>query len=76
MALRCLIGAAALAPALAGCVAPAASSMGHKLQSMAGASKAEVFQKADKSCNAYGRAAEVVAFDGASGILTFRCIEP
>ena len=46
------------------------------LQSATGASKTEAFGKADKTCNAYGRAAETVAYDGSAGILTFRCIEP
>ena len=73
---RRLMVIAALPPMLAGCVEPSASAMGHRLQSMSGASKAEAFRKADKTCNAYGRAAEVVSFDGSAGMLTFRCIEP
>ncbi len=73
---RWLIGIAALLPALAGCAAPAASTMGRRLQEMAGASRTEAFRKADKKCNDYGRAAETVAYDGSAAILTFRCIEP
>jgi hypothetical protein len=73
---RSLIGFVALLPALAGCAAPTASSMGRRLQSISGASNTEAFRKADKKCNEYGRAAETVAYDGAAGILTFRCIEP
>jgi hypothetical protein len=73
---RWLVGIVALLPVLTGCAAPPASSMGHRLQSMSGASKMEAFHKADKKCNEYGRAAESVAYDGSAGILTFRCIEP
>jgi hypothetical protein len=73
---RWLIGIATLLPMLAGCAAPSANSMGRRLQSIAGANETEAFRKADKKCNAYGRAAETVAYDGSAGMLTFRCIEP
>ncbi len=73
---RWLIGLVALLPVLAGCAAAPASSMGRRLQSISGAGKAEAFRAADRKCNDYGRAAETVAYDGAGGILTFRCIEP
>ncbi len=61
---------------LASCAAPAASSKGHMVQYVAGASKAEAFRAADKVCNAYGRAAETVSYDNAGRMLAFRCIEP
>ncbi|MGO8798831.1 MAG: hypothetical protein ACLQJL_07065 [Roseiarcus sp.] len=72
---RALAAAAGLI-ALAGCAAPAASSKGHMVQYVAGASQAIAFRAADKSCNAYGRAAETVSYDSAAQTLAFRCIEP
>ena len=71
-----IVTGAALALALAGCAAPAASSKGHALQYVSGSDKAEAFRAADKTCNAYGRAAAVAAYDSAARLLTFRCIEP
>jgi hypothetical protein len=68
-----IIGIAAFALWLAGCAAPAASSKGHALQTISGA---DAFHSANKVCNAYGRAATVVAYDGTARQLTFRCIEP
>jgi hypothetical protein len=62
--------------ALAGCAAPAASSKGRMLQYAAAASQAEAFRAADRTCNAYGRVAETVSYDGATQTLEFRCVEP
>lgn len=77
---RRLIRASALAALVglsaAGCAAPSASSKGHMLQTVAGASQAEAFRAADKICNAYGRAAQQVSWDGVTRTLAFRCIEP
>jgi hypothetical protein len=67
---------AALALTAAGCAAPSASSKGHMLQTIDGASQAEAFRAADKLCNAYGRAAQQVSWDGAARTLAFRCVEP
>jgi hypothetical protein len=71
-----IVTSAALALWLAGCAAPAASSKGHALQYASGANQAEAFRAADKTCNAYGRAAAVAAYDNAARLMTFRCIEP
>ena len=72
---RIVVSLCPLALALAGCAPISASSKGHMLQYAAGSSKADAFRKADKTCNAYGRVAQVVSFDAAAG-LAFRCIEP
>jgi hypothetical protein len=69
------IGLAALALALTGCAETAASSKGHRLQTLAGP-KSEAFRRADKGCNQYGRVAQVAAYDAESQNLSFRCIEP
>jgi hypothetical protein len=71
-----LFSAVALLPTLAGCAASPASSQGHALQYTSGSSRTEAFQRADKKCNEYGRAAEAGAYDDLARLLAFRCIEP
>jgi hypothetical protein len=71
-----ILYAGIIAFSLASCVQTAASSKGHMLQYMAGPTKREAFLKANKSCNEYGRAAEVEAYDSQGQRLSFRCIEP
>jgi hypothetical protein len=71
-----MVAGAGLALALAGCMAPAASSKGHSLQYVSGSDKAAAFRAADKTCNAYGRVAAVAGYDSAARLLTYRCIEP
>jgi hypothetical protein len=60
----------------AGCAAPAASSKGRSLQSVAGVDKSEALRKADAICHEYGRAAFADVYDDATRLLTFRCLEP
>ena len=67
---------ALLALPLPGCMASSPSSKGHSLQFLAGATREEAFRKANKGCNAYGRAAAFVSYDAAAQMLGFRCIEP
>jgi hypothetical protein len=71
-----IVRIAAFALSLAGCAAPAASSKGHALQYASGSTRTEAFRAANKTCNAYGRAAAAAVYDGAARLLTFRCIEP
>ncbi len=45
-------------------------------QYASGSTSTEAFRAANKTCNAYGRAAAAAVYDGAARLLTFRCIEP